>query len=135
MSKIKTSLSKSELEIMQYIWSINSEVTATDIRTHFSDKNWSKQSVNTFLKRLAKANYLSIRRESTIKYYYSAKITEQEYTMLPAKDILRDVFNNSISKFACALFSSKETSEEDIHKLEEFLSTYEKELTNKHSCK
>lgn len=126
----KTSLSKSELEIMQYIWSINSEVTATDIRQHFSDKNWSKQSVGTFLKRLVKSNFLKIRQESLTKYYYSATMTEQEYSVLPAKTILKNVFNNSLSKFACALFSN-DVSDDDIQKLETLLSTYEKELSDK----
>lgn len=129
MSKI--SLSKTELEIMQYIWNMDSEVTATDIREHFSTKNWSKQSIGTFLKRLVNANCLKIRKESSKKYYYSAALTEQEYSLLPAKDVLKHVFNNSISKFACALFSSEDATEEDLRKLEELLATYEKGLATK----
>ena len=133
----KTSLSKTELEIMQYIWSVNSEVTATDIREHFSNKNWSKQSIGTFLKRLVNANYLKIRKESSTKYYYSAVLTEQEYSMLPAKEVFKNVFNKSISKFACALFSSEDATEEDLRKLENLLATYEKELATKQTqnCK
>lgn len=128
----KTSLSKTELEIMQYIWSVDSEVTATDIREHFSNKKWSKQSVGTFLKRLVNANFLKVRQESLNKYYYSATMTEQEYSVLPAKTILKTVFNNSLSKFTCALFSD-DVTKDDIQKLEDLLSTYERELSNNKS--
>lgn len=117
----KTSLTKTELEIMHYIWSINSEVTATDVREHFSDKNWSKQSVGTFLKKLVNSNFLKIRRESLTKYFYSATLTEQEYSMLPAKDILENVFNNSLSKFICA-FIPNDIAEKDILEIEKYLS-------------
>ena len=57
-------LSKTELEIMKYIWSVNSEVMPKEIRTHFSHKQWSKQAVSTFLKRLVTLGYLNIERLS-----------------------------------------------------------------------
>lgn len=121
----KTFLTKTELEIMQYIWKINSEVTAKDIREHFSDKNWSKQSVSIFLRKLVKSNFLKVRQVSINKYYYSAAITEQEYSILPAREILKNVFNNSYSNFFCALLPD-DVTEEDIRLLEELLSFYEK---------
>lgn len=117
----KTSLTKTELEIMHYIWSTNSEVTATDVREHFSDKNWSKQSVGTFLKKLVNSNFLKIRRESLTKYFYSATLSEQEYSMLPAKEVVKNFFNNSYSSFICA-FLPNDINEDDIHEIEDYLS-------------
>ncbi len=124
-------LSDTELEIMHYIWSLTSEVTSTDIREHFSEKHWSKQSVNTFLKRLVNAKVLNVRRESLNKYFYSAALTEEEYSIYPSKEVLKNIFNNSLSSFACALVSTADTTDEDIRQLEELLSTYKKRMAEK----
>lgn len=119
------SLTKTELEIMQYIWNIDTDVTPKDIREHFSDRNWSKQSVNIFLRKLVKSNFLKVRKESITKYYYRAAISEQEYSILPAIEVLENVFNNSYSSFFCALLPN-DVSDKDIRLLEEVLTTYEK---------
>lgn len=120
----KPSLTKTELEIMQYIWSINSEVTATDVREHFSYKNWSKQSVGFFLKKLVTADYLKIRKESANKYFYSAIITEQEYSILSIKEIVKKTFNDSFGGFfACFC---QDFTKEDIHELDQLISDLKK---------
>lgn len=117
---MRKTLTKTELEIMQYIWSVNSEVTATDIREHFCNKNWSKQSVGFFLKKLVIANYLKIRKESPNKYFYSAIITEQEYSILPIKDIVKKLFNDSYSGFFSCLCD--DFTKDDILELEQLIS-------------
>ncbi len=96
-------LTKTELEIMHYLWSINSEVTARDIRLHFASKDWSKQTVSTFLKKLSTLGYVNVRKVSLSKYYYSAAITESEYNLQPARAIMKEFFSGSLSNFICAL--------------------------------
>lgn len=117
-------LTKTELEIMHYFWSINikEELTATNIRTHFSHKNWSKQVVSSFLTKLVKKNYLKVRKISTIKYYYSATITEEEYYLLPVTDTINHVFDGSYTNFIKALIDSKkDITEKELDEIEEFL--------------
>lgn len=130
MNKRKKFLSNTELEIMQYIWD-NTEVTASNIREFFHEKNWSKQTVNSFLRRLVNANFLNVRRESKAKYYYSAAITKSEYSMIPLRDIYREKFNKTMSEFGCALISSEPCSEEEIRKVKEMIAKYEKEMSKK----
>ena len=91
---------------MQYIWSLNFEVTATDIREHFSDKNWSKQSINSFLTKLVNHKYLKVRKLSPIKYFYSANITEEEYNLQPTKNIINTIFKGSYSNFMYSLIDA-----------------------------
>lgn len=117
-------LTKTELEIMHYFWSINhyEELTATDIRTHFSHKNWSKQSVSTFLQKLVQKNYLKVRKISAVKYYYSAIITEEEYYLLPVIDIINSVFGGSYISFIKALINSeKDITKKELDEIEEIL--------------
>lgn len=120
-------LTKSELEIMQYIWSVDREITARDIREHFVHKNWSKQTITKFLKNLVDINFLKVRKESLIKYYYSATLSEYEYSILPAQAVFKNVFSGSYSSFCCALLP-KGASKEDINKLKAILDAFEKEI-------
>mgnify|MGYP002513833507 CR=1 FL=1 len=113
----KNTLSKTELEIMDYFWSINAEISASDLRNHFSSKNWSKQTISTFLKRLVNLGYLKIRKESIVKYYYSVLISKEEHELLPAKDVLENVYDGSYGDFFCALMPAN-TDKKEIDKLE-----------------
>lgn len=110
-------LTKTELEIMQYFWVNNKEVTAGDVREHFSQKNWSKQAVNTFLKKLVQRGFLNLRKVSISKYYYSYAITEDEYNLLPVKQIINDFYEGSLGNFVCALGKDAKISEEEADNL------------------
>lgn len=119
------SLSKTELEIMEYFWNINTEITASDLRNHFSSKSWSKQTTTTFLKRLTNLGYLKIRKESIIKYYYSALISKEEYELMPAKNVLENIYNGSYGDFMCALLPS-DTDQDEIARLKQILADFER---------
>lgn len=54
-------LSDAEFMIMDYLWSQNTPKTFSEIKSFFditTDKNWKKQTLNTFLLRLVKKGYL-----------------------------------------------------------------------------
>lgn len=115
-------LSKTDLEIMKYIWSVNSEVMPKEIRTHFSHKQWSKQAVSTFLKRLVTLGYLNMRKVSPTKYYYSAAITQEESDLLPVIDIINNAFAGSYISFIKSLINHrKDFDEKELDDLQEFI--------------
>lgn len=115
-------ISKTELEIMKYIWSINGEVMPKEIREHFSYKQWSKQTVSTFLKRLVASGYLNMRQVSQTKYYYSATMTEEESNLLPAIDIINNVFDGSYISFIESLINHKnDFTEKELDDLQKFI--------------
>ena len=119
---INKNLSKTELEIMKYIWSINSEVMPKEIREHFSHKQWSKQAVSTFLKRLVVSGYLNMRQVSQTKYYYSATMTAEESNLLPAVDIINNVFDGSYISFIESLINHKDHfTEKELDDLQKFI--------------
>lgn len=118
----KNNLSKTELEIMKYIWSVNGDVTPKEIRTHFSHKQWSKQAVSTFLKRLVTSGYLKMRKVSPTKYYYSAIITEEESDLLPVIDIINNTFAGSYISFIESLIDhKKDFDEKELDALQKFI--------------
>ena len=137
MKNIIIKLTKTELEIMRYFWSINinEELTATDIRTHFSNKKWSKQVTSTFLTKLVKKNYLKVRKISAVKYYYSAAITEEEYNLLPTKNIINTVFKGSYSNFIFSLIDPNEIPEDELEKIENMISKRRMELQQRETSK
>ena len=101
---------------MEYLWGINQEVTAADIRNHFAEKNWSKQAVSTFLKQLVGIGFLQRRKVSVTKFYYSVLISKEEYELLPARDVLENVYGGSYEDFICALIPPTDKSEIDTLK-------------------
>lgn len=124
---ISKTLSKTELEIMQYLWHIDREVTAREIRNNFSYKNWSKQTISTYLKRLVDVGLINIRKVSVTKYFYSVAITEEQYNFLPVNSIVNSKYRGSLSKFFCALIKPNNISINELDELEKYLKKMRKE--------
>ena len=73
-------LSKTEYRIMEYFWSTGGKYTFGELMKYFNeeeDKNWKKQTLNTFLSRLIDKGLLERKKEET-KAYYGAALTKAE---------------------------------------------------------
>lgn len=115
-------ITETEYVIMKYLWNLDHEATAREIREHFSQRNWSKQAVSTFLKRLVKAGYLKMRKVSPTKYYYTVLISEAEYNLLPVREVLHKSFDGSYGDLVCALINpNQKLSDEKIAKLNKLI--------------
>lgn len=114
---------------MKYIWSVNGEVMPKEIRTHFSYKQWSKQAVSTFLKRLVTSGYLNMRKVSPTKYYYSAIITKEESDLLPVIDIINNTFDGSYISFIESLIDhKKDFDEKELDALQKYINYKRQEI-------
>lgn len=114
---------------MKYIWSVNGEVMPKEIRTHFSHKQWSKQAVSTFLKRLVTSGYLNMRKVSPTKYYYSAIITKEESDLLPVIDIINNTFDGSYISFIESLIDhKKDFDEKELDALQKYINYKRQEI-------
>lgn len=121
-------ITDTEYTIMKYLWSLDHDATAREIRDHFSQRNWSKQTVSTFLKRLVKSGYLKMYIASPTKYYYKVLISEKEHTILPVREIIKNSFNDSFSDFVCAFVNPKnELSQEEIEYLNNMIDNLDNE--------
>lgn len=107
---------------MKFLWGLDHDATAGEIRDHFSYKNWSKQSVSTFLKRLVRSGYLEMYKTQQTKFAYSVLISENNHDLMPVYDIINNKFKGSYGDFVCSLFDpNEELSQTDIQKIQDII--------------
>lgn len=115
-------ITETEYVIMKYLWSLDHDATAGEIRKHFSQRNWSKQAVSTFLKHLTKSGYLKMRKVSPTKYYYTVLISEVEHNLLPVHEVVNNSFGGSYGALVCAIANPNEKfSEEKIKRINKLI--------------
>lgn len=114
-------MSETEKEIMDYIWSLNEPISSGELLNYFNNKgkNWKIQTLSTFLKRLIEKGILQSEAKGRT-YYYSYKITLEQYESLKAKSFLKTMYNGSIKNFLSALYSEK-LDKNDIDELKDWL--------------
>ncbi len=110
-------ITKTEYVIMEYLWSLDHEATAGEIREHFAQRNWSKQTVSSFLKRLTKSGYLKMRKVSPTKCYYTVLISENDHKLLPVHEVVEKSFDGSYSDFVCAIVKKEKLSKDTIERI------------------
>ncbi len=121
-------ITETEYVIMKYLWSLDHEATAGEIREHFAQRNWSKQAVSTFLKRLTKSGYLKMRKVSPTKCYYTVLMSENEHNLLPVQEVVEKSFDRSYADLFCALVSPNEKlSDEAIERINKMLAEFDKQ--------
>lgn len=106
-------ITETEYVIMKYLWSLDHDATAGEIREHFAQRNWSKQAVSTFLKRLTKSGYLKMRKVSPTKCFYTVLISENEHNLLPVREVVEKSFDGSYINLIFALLKPKEELTDD----------------------
>lgn len=120
-------LSKTDKWIMDFFWTSGStDIMARDVLqyAHQCGKNWSHQNVANYLKNLQTIGMLSADVRGG-KYYYHPTMSAYEYSLLPAKQVMHDVFNGSVGKFTAALTKpGPGLTDEDIEELEKLIEDY-----------
>ena len=132
-------LSKTEYRIMEYFWSTGGKYTFGELMKYFNeeeDKNWKKQTLNTFLSRLIDKGLLERKKEET-KAYYGAALTKAgkavteakpglminklptkaEFKQRKAKAILEECYEGKISHFIAALTGNNAITKVDEKEL------------------
>lgn len=116
-------LSDAEFMIMDYLWSQNTPKTFSEIKSFFditTDKNWKKQTLNTFLLRLVKKGYLYANRQEAKATYYPT-LSSEEYYQQYTSQIIQNSFHGSLTSFISAFTGNKELSDSDKKELMDFL--------------
>ena len=103
-------LSKTEYRIMEYFWSTGGKYTFGELMKYFNeeeDKNWKKQTLNTFLSRLIDKGLLERKKEET----------KAEFKQRKAKAILEECYEGKISHFIAALTGNNAITKVDEKEL------------------
>ena len=81
-----TYISKAELEIMDYLWSIAPEGDYFTNIIHKFKRERSKQTINTYLARLIEKGYVYTEGVQGSKLYY-AKVSKEEYAWMLLEEL------------------------------------------------
>ena len=112
-------LSKTEYEIMEYFWEMGDKYTFGELMKYFNenlDKNWKKQTLNTFLSRLIEKGLLKKEKEGT-KTGYQMNITKAQFKQNKARAILKESYDGKISHFIAALTGNDAITDVDEQEL------------------
>lgn len=97
-------MSQSESLIMNFLWKegAKSFVEIMTFLTEKKGKDWKKQTVNTFIKRLSNKGLVTADETDRNRVYYAA-VTDTEYERGKAKKLLSDFYGGSVYSFLSAL--------------------------------
>lgn len=117
-------LSKSEYELMEFIWQESSSICIQDLIKHFSDrKTWKRTTIQTFLKRLIDKGYVVVYNEGR-NYYYKATLTKAEFTQENINETMKKLYGHSLEG-VIASFCGVNTESKNINLIKEFLKELE----------
>ena len=101
---VQNAMSATEFYILKYLWSRETPATFSEIMTHFNEeekKEWKKQTVNTFLTRLAQKGFLNIDKSGN-RAIYIPSVSRKKYYEDYAQQIIEDSYEGSLKNFICA---------------------------------
>jgi len=116
-------VSDTEKEILEYLWENPSGMKFREILDYFNDvkqKNWKKQTVNTFLLRLKEKELVVVKMEGT-KSVYHAAYDRNGYEMKKAESILNNYYKGSMKNFVMALTGGEKIDKETADELRKLL--------------
>lgn len=101
---------------MRVVWEQNTPVTYTHIRTKLTGEGgWESPTVNTLVNRLVKKGILA--QEKKEVYYYTALISEREYTQAKTESFIQKVYGGNVKGLLSALITYADVSKEDLEEL------------------
>ena len=109
-------ISDAEAEIMRVIWNQKEPITYSRIRAILTQQNgWESPIVNTLVYRLVKKGILL--QEKKEVYYYTAIISEKEYTKAKTKSFIQKVYGGNAKELISALLTYGDATQEDLDEL------------------
>lgn len=124
-----TELSDSELEVMEVLWKKGEPMSFGELLDYFdthTEKNWKKQTLNTFLFRMQQKDLLQIITDGRYKQYTPA-MSKEEYLMEESKAFLNKNYQGSLAKMLAAFNGGEALGKDEIAELKQLLEEWEKE--------
>lgn len=109
-------ISDAEAEIMKVVWSCNEAIPYSYIRTLLTQQQgWESPTINTLVNRLVKKGVLL--QEKREVYYYSAAISEAEYTQAKTQAFIKKVYGGNVKGLMSALLTYGNMTSDDLEEL------------------
>ena len=111
-------ISDSELEVMKLLWQAEDALPVTEIREALQrSRGWEATTVKTLVSRLVSKGVIA--QEKRNVFYYSPRITEQEYNAWATDNLIRRLYHGSAKDLVAALVHSEGLSRRDLEELQE----------------
>ena len=122
---VRNAMSATEFYILQYLWTRETPATFSEIMVHFNEeekKAWKKQTVNTFLSRLAQKGFLNIDKSGK-RAIYIPSVTSKKFYENYAQEIVKDYYNGAIKDFIAAFTAGNKLSAAEKAELLSYIQT------------
>lgn len=119
---LETDLTKIERKIMKIIWNSNEKLhlrTITDQVNEYFQKGWRPQTISTYLAKLIKKGYLSMKRSGKV-FLYTAEISEKAFFEQEIRNVLEYFSEFGLVDFL-ETYTKEAYSQECIEQINEIL--------------
>lgn len=117
-------LPESELDIMLCVWDGGAEgVTAPEIMGRL-ERPLTASAMHSYLKRLEEKGFLRCGKDGRTNCY-TALISRAEYQKQEGKTVLGKLYDNSLKRFAAALYDGGALDREELNELRAYLDELE----------
>lgn len=116
-------LSPTEYELMDYFWNLDEPKRFGEVLSYFNEnknKNWKKQTLNTYLKFLQEDGLLSIDTKFPRKRYYAA-IPREEHLHQWICAVCREAFGGSIVRLLDAYAGGEKLDKKTASSLKKYI--------------
>lgn len=117
------SLTECEVVVMKAIWEADHKLSLQEILAEVNGrfgKNWKPQTVSTFLTRLVKKEFLSMKRQGRT-FLYTPLVEETEYGKQEISRCASLWYHNDAALFLSALSSQRKLTAGEIKKIRKLL--------------
>ncbi len=109
------SLSKSEEQLMSYLWELKKAFTK-DLLEKFPEPKPATTTVLTLLKRMKDKGYVDYRLFGNSREYYPT-VKKEAYFSRHVKGLIKDFFNGSTSQFASFFTNEADLTQDQLEDL------------------
>ena len=116
----KKRLPDAELAVMLSIWTHGGEVARSDIESALASRNWTSNTINTYLTRLCDKGFLAARKAGRGNLY-TALVDRETYLKYDSRETLGKLYDGSVTHFIAALCAEKPLDRSEIDELRRYL--------------
>lgn len=110
-------ISKSELEIMQFLWK-NGESTSVEIvKSISSKKEWKSNTIMTLVSRLVQKGFVEAIKNKGDLIIYRPIVLEHDYKSKETNSFIEKMYDGSVSDMLVAFAKSKKLTKKDLEDL------------------
>lgn len=115
---IKKDVSAAELEVMEQIWESSKPVTITDIWQSIDGRDWTYQTVQTFVNRLNAKGFIKIVSKRVRSFEYVPEVSKAEYLADTKGHLFGKGKSASLADIVDAFYRTGRFNTEDLDDLE-----------------